>query len=49
LDRFIPNKPVMDFDYVHYMLTQAKKGQENPVDCFRQVEAIPRYFSELVL
>lgn len=23
----------MDFEYAHYMLTKAKKGKENPVDC----------------
>ncbi|PWA49238.1 WD40 repeat-containing protein [Artemisia annua] len=33
LDRFIPNRSAMDFEYAHYMLTQAKKGKENPVDC----------------
>ncbi|KAF5737383.1 hypothetical protein HS088_TW13G00263 [Tripterygium wilfordii] len=30
LDRFIPNRSAMDFDYAHYMLTGAKKGKENP-------------------
>ncbi|KAK9070313.1 hypothetical protein SSX86_010714 [Deinandra increscens subsp. villosa] len=29
LDRFIPNRSAMDFDYAHYMLTAAKKGKEN--------------------
>ncbi|KAL3837978.1 hypothetical protein ACJIZ3_022569 [Penstemon smallii] len=30
LDRFIPNRSAMDFDYAHTMLTDAKKGKENP-------------------
>ncbi|XP_004511461.1 cell division cycle 20.1, cofactor of APC complex-like [Cicer arietinum] len=31
LDRFIPNRSAMDFDYAHYMLTEGAKGKENPV------------------
>ncbi|GLT96303.1 hypothetical protein SLE2022_139370 [Rubroshorea leprosula] len=30
LDRFIPNRSAMDFDYAHYMLTEGVKGKENP-------------------
>ncbi|KAG6438383.1 hypothetical protein SASPL_103324 [Salvia splendens] len=30
LDRFIPNRSAMDFDYAHTMLTEGKKGKENP-------------------
>ncbi|GMH19118.1 hypothetical protein Nepgr_020959 [Nepenthes gracilis] len=30
LDRFIPNRSAMDFDYAHYMLTEGWKGKENP-------------------
>ncbi|KAK4835306.1 hypothetical protein QYF36_008099 [Acer negundo] len=30
LDRFIPNRSAMDFDFAHYMLNEAKKGKENP-------------------
>ncbi|KAK4279796.1 hypothetical protein QN277_011512 [Acacia crassicarpa] len=30
LDRFIPNRSAMDFDYAHYMLTEGAKGKENP-------------------
>ncbi|KAK4370721.1 hypothetical protein RND71_010196 [Anisodus tanguticus] len=30
LDRFIPNRSAMDKDYAHYMLTEARKGKENP-------------------
>ncbi|KAL8463322.1 hypothetical protein ACS0TY_034105 [Phlomoides rotata] len=31
LDRFIPNRSAIDFDYAHYMLTEGRKGKENPV------------------
>ncbi|KAL3653758.1 hypothetical protein CASFOL_003439 [Castilleja foliolosa] len=31
LDRFIPNRSAMDFDFAHYMLTEGKKCKENPV------------------
>ncbi|XP_073142731.1 cell division cycle 20.2, cofactor of APC complex-like [Henckelia pumila] len=30
LDRFIPNRSAMDFDYAHFMLTEGRKGKENP-------------------
>ncbi|KAK1563621.1 hypothetical protein Q3G72_030133 [Acer saccharum] len=30
LDRFIPNRSSMDFDYTDYMLTDERKGTENP-------------------
>ena len=30
LDRFIPNRSAIDFDYAHYMLTEGAKGKENP-------------------
>ncbi|KGN58619.1 cell division cycle 20.2, cofactor of APC complex [Cucumis sativus] len=30
LDRFIPNRSAMDFDYAHYMVTEGRKGKENP-------------------
>ncbi|KAI9073795.1 hypothetical protein K1719_014269 [Acacia pycnantha] len=29
LDRFIPNRSAMDFDFAHYMLTEGAKGKEN--------------------
>ncbi|KAL6342530.1 hypothetical protein AAG906_012378 [Vitis piasezkii] len=29
LDRFIPNRSAMDFDFAHYMLTERGKGKEN--------------------
>ncbi|KAJ4834958.1 hypothetical protein Tsubulata_004102 [Turnera subulata] len=31
LDRFIPNRSAMDMDYAHYMLTEGRKGKENPL------------------
>ena len=31
LDRFIPNRSAMDFDYANYMLTEGRKDKENPV------------------
>ncbi|KAL9267678.1 Cell division cycle 20.1, cofactor of APC complex-like protein [Drosera capensis] len=31
LDRFIPNRSAMDFDYANYMLMEAGKGKENPI------------------
>ncbi|GAB2264971.1 hypothetical protein Dimus_000042 [Dionaea muscipula] len=30
LDRFIPNRSAMDFDFAHYMLMEGRKGKENP-------------------
>ncbi|KAK4278817.1 hypothetical protein QN277_016612 [Acacia crassicarpa] len=30
LDRFIPNRSAMDFDYAHYMLTEGAKRKKNP-------------------
>ncbi|KAL6342616.1 hypothetical protein AAG906_012477 [Vitis piasezkii] len=32
LDRFIPNRSAMDFDFAHYMLTKRGKGKENQSD-----------------
>ncbi|KAL6581621.1 hypothetical protein OROMI_007544 [Orobanche minor] len=29
LDRFIPNRSAMDFDFAHYMLMEGRKGKEN--------------------
>ncbi|XP_021900197.1 cell division cycle 20.2, cofactor of APC complex-like [Carica papaya] len=31
LDRFIPNRSAVDMDYARYMLTDGRKGKENPV------------------
>ncbi|KAL6527029.1 hypothetical protein OROGR_016119 [Orobanche gracilis] len=30
LDRFIPNRSAMDFDFAHYMLMEGRKDKENP-------------------
>ncbi|PWA90656.1 WD40 repeat-containing protein [Artemisia annua] len=46
LDRFIPNRSAMDFDYAHYMLTEAKKGKENPVDSLPAREAYRKRLAE---
>ncbi|KAG7981031.1 hypothetical protein I3843_05G212200 [Carya illinoinensis] len=39
LDRFIPNRSAMDFDYAHYMLTGGRKGKENPASSSPSREA----------
>ncbi|XP_034711198.1 cell division cycle 20.2, cofactor of APC complex-like [Vitis riparia] len=39
LDRFIPNRSAMDFDYAHYMLTEGRKGKENPSVLSPSIEA----------
>jgi hypothetical protein len=31
LDKFLPNRSAMDFDYAHYLLTKGAKGKENPI------------------
>ncbi|GJV56785.1 cell division cycle 20.2, cofactor of APC complex-like protein, partial [Tanacetum coccineum] len=36
----------MDFGYAHYMLTVAKKGKENPVDCSPAREAYRKRLAE---
>lgn len=47
LDRFIPNRSAMDFDYAHYMLTEGKKGKENPVAaCSPSREAYQKKLAE---
>ncbi|KAI9073801.1 hypothetical protein K1719_044248 [Acacia pycnantha] len=52
LDRFIPNRSAMDFDYAHYMLTEGAKAFRNkppePVELMPHVSALhipkPRRF-----
>ncbi|GER33466.1 transducin family protein / WD-40 repeat family protein [Striga asiatica] len=46
LDRFIPNRSAMDFDYAHYMLTEGKKGKENPVSSSPSREAYRKHLAE---
>ena len=36
----------MDFDYAHYMLTESKKGKENPVDSSPAREAYRKRLAE---
>lgn len=46
LDRFIPNRSAMDFDYAHYMLTEGRKGKENPVSSSPTREAYRKQLAE---
>lgn len=46
LDRFIPNRSAMDFDYAHYMLTEGNKGKENPDVCSPSREAYRKQLAE---
>ncbi|KAM0061621.1 putative WD40/YVTN repeat-like-containing domain superfamily, The WD repeat Cdc20/Fizzy family [Helianthus debilis subsp. tardiflorus] len=44
--RFIPNRSAMDFDYAHCMLTQSKKGKENPIASSRAKEAYKKRLAD---
>ncbi|XP_028784837.1 cell division cycle 20.2, cofactor of APC complex [Neltuma alba] len=46
LDRFIPNRSAMDFDFAHYMLTEGRKGKENPVVSSPSREAYQKQLAE---
>ncbi|KAG6605663.1 Cell division cycle 20.1, cofactor of APC complex, partial [Cucurbita argyrosperma subsp. sororia] len=46
LDRFIPNRSAMDFDYAHYMVTDGRKGKENPSICSPSREAYQKRLAE---
>ncbi|KAH7554210.1 hypothetical protein JRO89_XS12G0135100 [Xanthoceras sorbifolium] len=47
LDRFIPNRSAMDFDYADFMLTEGRKGKENPaVACSPSREAYHKRLAE---
>ncbi|KAI3904399.1 hypothetical protein MKW98_014579 [Papaver atlanticum] len=46
LDRFIPNRSAMDFDYAYYMLMEARKGKENPVASSPAKEAYRKQLAE---
>lgn len=46
LDRFIPNRSAMDFDYARYMLTEGNKGKEIPVDSSPSKEAYRKLLAE---
>ncbi|KAF7147427.1 hypothetical protein RHSIM_Rhsim03G0220500 [Rhododendron simsii] len=46
LDRFIPNRSAMDFDYAHYMLTEGRKGKENPAVSSPSREAYRKQLAE---
>lgn len=46
LDRFIPNRSAMDFDYAHYMLTDGRKDKENPTASSPSREAYRKHLAE---
>ncbi|KAA0042609.1 cell division cycle 20.2, cofactor of APC complex-like [Cucumis melo var. makuwa] len=46
LDRFIPNRSAMDFDYAHYMVTEGMKGKENPSVSSPSKEAYQKRLAE---
>lgn len=46
LDRFIPNRSAMDFEYAHYMLTEGMKGKENPVSSSPSRDAYRKQLAE---
>ena len=46
LDRFIPNRSAMDFDYAHYMLTEGRKGKEIPPASSPSREAYRKHLAE---
>ncbi|XP_068502462.1 cell division cycle 20.2, cofactor of APC complex-like isoform X1 [Phaseolus vulgaris] len=46
LDRFIPNRSAMDFDYAHCMLTERNKGKENPIASSPSREAYRKQLAE---
>ncbi|KAL5715015.1 hypothetical protein ACHQM5_016904 [Ranunculus cassubicifolius] len=50
LDRFIPNRSAMDFDFAHYMLTEAKKvkGEQNQVPVSPAKEAYRKQLAEVL-
>lgn len=48
LDRFIPNRSAMDFGYAHYMLTEGRKGKENPTVTSPSRQAYQKQLAEAV-
>ncbi|KAI4295319.1 hypothetical protein L6164_035376 [Bauhinia variegata] len=46
LDRFIPNRSAMDFDFAHYMLTQGARGEENPAESSPSRDAYKKQLAE---
>ncbi|XP_071709880.1 cell division cycle 20.2, cofactor of APC complex-like [Rutidosis leptorrhynchoides] len=46
LDRFIPNRSAMDFDYAHYMLTEGIKGKETPLNSSPSKEAYRKHLAD---
>ncbi|XP_030499408.2 cell division cycle 20.1, cofactor of APC complex [Cannabis sativa] len=46
LDRFIPNRSAMDFNYAHYMLTEGRKCKESPISLSPAREAYKKLLAE---
>lgn len=46
LDRFIPNRSAMDFDYAHYMVTEGRKRKENSAPSSPSSEAYQKLLAE---
>ncbi|KAJ4952410.1 hypothetical protein NE237_029242 [Protea cynaroides] len=47
LDRFIPNRAAMDFDFARYMLTEGRKVKPNPVVSSPSKEAYKKLLAEV--
>ncbi|KAM7493799.1 hypothetical protein LguiB_028408 [Lonicera macranthoides] len=47
LDRFIPNRAAMDFDFAHYMLMGGKVEKENTSPCSPSKEAYRKQLAEI--
>lgn len=47
LDRFIPNRSAMNFDFAHYMLFQGRNGKENSAASSPSEEAYQRRLKEV--
>ncbi|KAE8725005.1 Cell division cycle 20.1, cofactor of APC complex [Hibiscus syriacus] len=46
MDRFIPNRSAMDFDYAHYMLTEGRKIKEDQTVCSPAKDAYRKMLAE---
>ncbi|KAE8008610.1 hypothetical protein FH972_005105 [Carpinus fangiana] len=47
LDRFIPNRSAMDFDFAHYMLIEGRKAKERPPASSLAAEAYRKWLAEV--
>ncbi|KAG8375167.1 hypothetical protein BUALT_Bualt10G0072200 [Buddleja alternifolia] len=48
LDRFIPNRSAMDFDFAHYMLTGGKVEKENVEPCSPSKQLYRKHLAEIL-